>query len=177
MMLGPDQRRQILDKTRDLILTKHINAIDPDQAYAGWVEQFQKICPHILKVPEEDFETEVQLLIRRLQSSHTTFFQGGGRSAIPAQYAINATFNPVALNGRETRWMFCDVIEDGPAHQVGIRPGHILLLQDRRDVLPPSPPTFRIGTSSTLTIGNLNGTSTHDVSVDIPDRQASIGGI
>src|SRR3954451_6877569 len=111
MTLNSNQRQQVLDKVRDLVLTRHINAIDPDQDYSRWNAELQNRRPQILCSSEGDFEQQLQSLLAGLQSSHTTFFHGSG-SAVPAQYAINATLIKVESPDGDVRWMFCDVVED-----------------------------------------------------------------
>jgi C-terminal processing protease CtpA/Prc len=171
MTLTSHQRRQVMDRIRDLVLTKHINATDPDQDYGRWTEQFEKNRPELLNTEPEEFERQMQGLLYSLNSSHTTFFHGIG-SGVPAQYAIHATLNRVDSPREGARWMFCDVVEDGPAHQAGIRPGHLLLRQAGKDVLPPAQPLFRIGASCLLTTTRPAESSTQDVVVTVPNRAA-----
>jgi len=48
---------------------------------------------------------------------------------VPAPYSINATLRAVETP-QGKRWMFVDVIEDGPTFQAGIHPGELLLSID-----------------------------------------------
>jgi carboxyl-terminal processing protease len=171
MTLTLDQRRKILENICDLVLNKHINVTNPNQDYKQWMKELERKTPLILSGSEEDFEKHLQTLLCQLRSSHTSFFHTRG-SDIPAQYAINATLKHVKTPEEVDRWMFCDVVEDGPAHQAGIRPGHILLQQAKTDVLPPANPGFRIGESSVLTIINGQEKSVRDVVVNVPNRAA-----
>lgn len=170
-MLNTDQRQEILNNIRDLVANRHINASNPDQDYRSWLSQLEALRSQLADTSEELFEKQVQTLLCGLQSSHTAFFRETG-SAIPAQYAINATLQRVDWPDGLDRWMFLDVVEDGPAHQAGIRPGHLLVKQDGRDVRPPSIPAFHIGESCVLSAITPTENIAREFIVHIPNRAA-----
>ena len=72
------------------------------------------------------------------------------------------------------RWVFQDVIEDGPAHLAGIKPGQLLLARDGVPILAPDSPLFGLGQTYSLSIGNLNGAEARTVSVKIPANRRRI---
>lgn len=116
------------------------------------------------------FEKGVRELLQTLGSSHTAFFQKNGTTKVPAPYSINASLRAVdtALGGR---WMFEDVIDDGPAAVAGIRPGELLLSVDSTNVAPSVVPGFCIGNSHSVEIGSLTG-ETRQITLQVPDRKA-----
>src|SRR5260370_9547485 len=94
------------------------------------------------------FETGVSDLLKALGSSHASFFHQR-RDSVPAPYSINATLRAVDTPDGK-RWMFVDVIEDGPTFQAGIHPGELLLSVDSEPVIPPRSASVRIGGSHKL---------------------------
>ncbi len=117
----------------------------------------------------EAFETGVSELLRALGSSHTAFFHQR-RDSVPAPYSINATLRAVDTPEGK-RWMFVDVIEDGPTFQARIHPGELLLSVDSEPVLPPRSPYFRIGGRHQLEIGTFSG-GKRQVAIEVPNRAA-----
>src|SRR5260370_12226010 len=115
------------------------------------------------------FESGVGELLRAVGSSHTDFFHQR-RDSVPAPYSINATLRAVDTPLGK-RWMFVDVIEDGPTFQAGIHPGELLLSLDSEPVIPPTSANFRIGGSHQLEIGTLGGAK-RQVLVEVPNRAA-----
>src|SRR4051794_22448126 len=169
-MFKTDQRQQVLNKIRELVMTRHINASNPDQDYQSWLNEFEAVR-RPADLTEEVFEKQVLAVLSNLKSSHTTFFRATG-SAIPSQYAINATLQQVDWPDGTDRWMFCDVVEDGPAHQAGIRPGQLLFKQAGVDMRPPSNPMFRIGESYVLSVMIPPKYTEQELIVHVPNRSA-----
>src|SRR5258706_6650112 len=115
------------------------------------------------------YEAGVSELLRALGSSHTSFFHQR-RDSFPAPYSINATLRAVETPLGK-RWMFVDVIEDGPTFQAGIHPGELLLSIDSEQIIPPTSANFRIGGSHQLEIGTFRRDKSQDA-VESPNRAA-----
>jgi carboxyl-terminal processing protease len=90
---------------------------------------------------------------------------------VPPPHAINATLRAVDTRFGK-RWMFLDVIEDGPAHRAGIRPGDLLLGAEAAPLIPPAQPRFRIGGVHRLELGTSNGNSPREITIEVPNRAA-----
>jgi carboxyl-terminal processing protease len=60
------------------------------------------------------------------------------------------------LDGTQ-RWMFQDVHEGGPAHVAGLRPGDILMQVRNREITPPEPPIFPVGSDSQYVVQKPDG--------------------
>src|SRR5260370_17564837 len=154
--LSKKDRVKILDVLKKLVPERHINVSNPNQDYAPWIALVDERMSHLIAVDDtEAFEAAVSELLRALGSSHTAFFHQR-RDSVPAPYSINATLRAVDTPEGK-RWMFVDVIEDGPTFQAGIHPGELLLSVDSDPVLPPRTANFRIGGSHKLGIGTFNG--------------------
>lgn len=172
MMLNERDRLRILQTIRKLVLAKHINVANLDQDYRNWAALLDQCTPDLVKVEDtQEFEAGVRKILAALGSSHTAFFHVNGDD-VPSAHAINATLRTVdTANGK--RWMFLDVIEDGPAHKAGIRPGELLAALDGVQIIPPDgPPRFRIGGIHELEIASLNGTPQRVVKIEILGRTA-----
>jgi carboxyl-terminal processing protease len=172
MMLNQRDRLRILRTIRKLVLAKHINVANLDQDYGNWAALLDQCTPDLVRVEDaHEFEAGVRKILAALGSSHTAFFHVNGAD-VPSAHAINATLQAVDTdNGK--RWMFLDVIEDGPAHRAGIRPGELLAALDGVEIIPPDGPArFRIGGTHELAVGSLNGKPQRIVKIEIPDRTA-----
>jgi C-terminal processing protease CtpA/Prc len=170
MPLTETDRTKILSSIRKLVPERHINVTNPNQDYTKWVAMVEERTPDLVKTEDtEEFERGVERLLTALGSSHTAFFHQRG-AKVPPPHAINATLQAVNT-GQGPRWMFLDVVEDGPAFRSGIRPGELLLVADANPVAPPSQPGFRIGGVHELEVGTLAG-ARRRVSVEVPNRAA-----
>jgi C-terminal processing protease CtpA/Prc len=146
-----------------------INVLHPDQDYQQWLALLNSRWQSLIEAERcETFESGVRELLAALGSSHTAFFKEGDN--IPAAHAINATLRAV-VDRQATRWMFVDVIEDGPAYRGGIRPGDLLLGADGQPVSPPAHVNFRFGNKYELNILGLDGNQ-HPAIVEVPNRAA-----
>jgi carboxyl-terminal processing protease len=163
MSLTLDERTKILDRVCRLVETKHFN---PGMNGVDWNALARSRRDQILACTEpETFEREVHRTVSELKTSHTGFRHAGMRN-IPARHAINATMQPIAVNGSE-RWMFQDVHQGGPAYCAGIRPGDLLLGSGEREIRPPEDLTFSVGESASLRIEKLQG-GQQTVKVQLP---------
>jgi C-terminal processing protease CtpA/Prc len=170
MPLTEIDRTKILKSIRSLVVERHINVTNPHQDYAKWTALVDERTPHLVKTEgTEEFERGVEGMLAALGGSHTAFFQQHG-AKVPPPHAINATLRAIETR-QGSRWMFLDVVEDGPAFRSGIRPGELLFATDGNPVAPPAQPGFRIGGLHDLEIGTLAG-DTRRVSLEVPDRQA-----
>src|SRR5258708_1803262 len=168
--LSQKDRAKILRILKKLVPERHINVSNPNQDYGPWIALVDERMPHLIAVDSpEAFETGVSELLRALGSSHTAFFHQR-RDSVPAPYSINATLRAVDTP-QGKRWMFVDVIEDGPTFQAGIHPGELLLSVDSEPVIPPRSANFRIGGSHKLEIGTLSG-GKRQVVIEMPNRAA-----
>jgi carboxyl-terminal processing protease len=171
MMLDEKVGLRILRTIRKLVLDRHINVANLNQDYSSWAALLDRSTPDLVRVTDiKEFERGVRNVLAALGSSHTAFFHASGTD-VPTAHAINATLRAVdTANGK--RWMFLDVIEDGVAHRLGIRPGELLLSSDSVQMIPPEAPRFKIGGLHTLQVGSLNGAAARAVKLEIPDRAA-----
>jgi len=150
MSLETHTRERIYARVCELVERKHF---DPHWDGVNWAELARARRLEILKSQtDEDFEKRMQELLNALKTSHTGFRHSKSAN-VPARHAISATFMRCALNGQE-RWMFQDVHEGGPAYEAGLRPGDILLEIGNRELKPPEPPIFPVGTDSQITFRN-----------------------
>src|SRR5712692_2894581 len=163
-------RAKILSVLKKLVPERHINVSNPNQDYGPWIALVDERMPHLIDVDNRQaFETGVSELLRALGSSHTAFFHQR-RDSVPAPYSISATLRAVDTPEGK-RWMFVDVIEDGPTFQAGIHPGELLLSVDSEPVIPPRSANFRIGGSHKLEIGIFSGAK-RQVAIEVPNRAA-----
>jgi len=163
-------RAKILSVLKKLVPERHINVSNPNQDYSPWIGLVDERMPCLIDVDSiEAFETGVSELLRALGSSHTAFFHQR-RDSVPAPFSINATLRAVDTTEGK-RWMFVDVIEDGPTFQAGIQPGELLLAVDSEPVIPPRSANFRIGGSHKLEIGTFSG-GKRQVAIEVPNRAA-----
>jgi len=168
--LTQKDRAKILSVLKKLVPERHINVRNPNQDYGAWIALVDERMPSLIDVDStEAFENGVSELLRALGSSHTAFFHQR-RDSVPAPYSINATLRAVDTPEGK-RWMFVDVIEDGPTFQAGIHPGELLLSVDSEPVLPPRSANFRIGGSHKLEIGTFSG-GRRQVAIEVPNRAA-----
>src|SRR5467141_855984 len=163
-------RAKILSVLKKLVPERHINVSNPNQDYGPWIALVDERMPRLIDVDNrQTFETGVSDLLRALCSSHTAFFHQR-RDSVPAPYSINATLR-VVDTPEGKRWMFVDVIEDGPTFQAGIHPGDLLLAVDSEPLIPPRSANFRIGGSHKLEIGTFSG-GKRQVAIEVPNRAA-----
>jgi len=168
--LSQKDRAKILSVLKKLVPERHINVSNPNQDYAPWIALVDERMSHLIAVDDtEAFEAAVSELLRALGSSHTAFFHQR-RDSVPAPYSINATLRAVDTPEGK-RWMFVDVIQDGPTFQAGIHPGELLLSVDSEPVIPPRSANFRIGGSHNLEIGTFSGAK-RQVAIEVPNRAA-----
>src|SRR6202521_529160 len=163
-------RAKIISAIKKLVPERHINVSNPNQDYRPWIALVDERMPRLIEVEDtQAFETGVAELLRALGSSHTAFFHQR-RDSVPAPYSINATLRAVETP-QGKRWMFVDVIEDGPTFQAGIHPGELLLSIDSEQIIPPTSANFRIGGSHQLEIGTFGG-GKRQVVIEVPNRAA-----
>src|SRR5712692_5809050 len=168
--LTQKDRAKILGILKKLVPERHINVSNPNQDYGPWIALVDERMPHLTDVDTtEAFEAGVSEFLKALGSSHTAFFHQR-RDSVPAPYSINATLRAVDTP-EGVRWMFVDVIEDGPIFQAGIQPGELLLAVDSEPVIPPRSANFRIGGSHKLEIGTFSG-GKRQVAIEVPNRAA-----
>src|SRR5260370_17229936 len=142
--LTEKDRAKILSVLKKLVPERHINVSNANQDYGPWIALVDGRMPHLVDVDTtEAFEAGVSKLLKALGSSHTAFFHQR-RDRVPAPYSINATLRAVDTPEGK-RWMFVDVIEDGPTFQAGGHPRVILLSVKSQAGIPPRVAKFRIG--------------------------------
>ncbi len=167
MTLTQADRAQILKNVTRIVEEKHFN---PNHNHTGWEQVIEAETPRILSAEtDESFEAAMRSLITQLGTSHTAFFHENGER-IPARYVINATFHQFKTH-RGLRWVFQDVLEGGPAHCSGLKPGEILLRVNSQEITPPNSPTFGIGSSPELSVEGLDWRE-RTVTIEIPKQQA-----
>src|SRR6266403_5427157 len=110
---SPRDRAKIISTIKKLVSERHINVSNPNQDYRPWIALVDERMPSLIDLDDaQAFESAVGELLRALGSSHTAFFHQR-RDSVPAPYSINATLRAVDTT-QGKRWMFVDVIEDGP---------------------------------------------------------------
>ena len=144
-----------------------LNGHDP-----GWRTLFAQQSSSLERsASAAEFEARVSEVLARGGLSHVALFHESAQRA-PARYAINATFcryeDP---DEGESRWMFQDVHEGGPAQRAGVRPGDILLSVDGQVVRPPTLPTFGLSRDAVLTV-RRGGGQLEQVTVILPKTEA-----
>ena len=160
---GPETIRSVIDKSIGLLERRciRLNGRDPN-----WRGLFEGHLEEIMKVHSPaEFESTMNAAISRGGLSHVAFFHQSAQRA-PARYAINATFCAFDTPGGP-RWLFENVLDGGPAHAAGIRPGDILWCANGREVAPPELPTFALGTDSQVTIESADG-GVREVTIVLP---------
>jgi hypothetical protein len=149
-------RVRIINRIKQLVSRRHINASNPDQNYQPWLDLVDRRSPDLIRCSNDhEFEHGIREVLNELASSHTAFFHVR-HDKVPAPYSINATLRSVNT-GAGKRWMFLDVIEAGAAYRAGIRPGEFLFAIDSTRLLPPDIAKFRIGGRQMLDVGNHEG--------------------
>jgi C-terminal processing protease CtpA/Prc len=150
--LTEQQRTQILDK---------IAAIVERRLYDSTLKNLWRILVRkryqdiLLSPDDETFEQRVNDLLQQLGVSHIGFFHEAKPRA-GAKLAIAATFYAYCGNGRP-QWVFQDVHPGGAAHQVGVQPGDFLPQVADCPVMPPTLPTFALGTDVPMEIETRAG--------------------
>lgn len=168
--LTKGDRTHILTKIKELITSRHINVRNPNQDYRQWITLVEDRAPSLIgSADDQAFVVGVNELLDALGSSHTAFFHQT-QERVRAPYSINATLRSIdTLAGK--RWMFVDIIEDGPAFRAGIKPGELILTIDSESLSPPDEARFRIGCRHELQVETLAGV-VRQVSIDIPNKVA-----
>ena len=142
-------------ETRRRILAKVLEVLDarfykPELLDARWHEAVEVHRPLIEASPTRDaFEHGVGELLKSLQTSHLGFFHRSATRA-SSRAALSATYTAETV-GDETRWVFQDVHDGGPAASAGIRVGNVLLTVNGSDIRPPVHPVFPMGSTSSIT--------------------------
>ena len=153
MSLDTHTRERIYARVCRLVERKHF---DPHWDGVNWAALAATRKAEIIRTnTDAEFEKQVQELLNALKTSHTGFRHSLSPN-VPTRHAISATFMRCMFDG-EARWMFQDVHEGGPAYEAGLRPGDILLQINSRELKPPEPPIFPVGTDSQITFRNRKG--------------------
>jgi C-terminal processing protease CtpA/Prc len=169
MTLDSKKRAQILQSIKKLVLAHHINAGGID--YGAWTERVDERGSELLAAELAAFEAGIRQLLAELKTSHTVFYHSLPKELRP-QHTINASLRDVPLMGVR-KWMFLDVIEDGPAHVAEIRSGDTLDAVDGTTYLPPSTPYFAIGNTHTLSVRDRGNGSQKEIVIDVPNRKGT----
>jgi carboxyl-terminal processing protease len=169
--LTREERAAIVSKIKSLVLEKHVNVANPTQDYTPWTREFDRRLDEVVAAPSRDaFENGVGSLLQGLGSSHTAFYHKVG-DRVPPQHAINASLRSMEVNGTRS-WVFLNIIEDGPAYRAGIKDGDILYSCDGKLAEPPNSPRFQLGGTHELQLGEIEGSRTRSVKVEVPNRAA-----
>ncbi len=169
--LTREERAAIAGKIKSLVLAKHVNVANPSQDYGPWTREFDRRLDEVVAAPSRDaFENGVGSILLGLGSSHTAFYHKVG-DRVPPQHAINASLRAMEISGNR-RWVFLNIIEDGPAHRAGVKPGDVLYSCDGKLTEPPNSPRFQLGGTHELQLGEIEGSGTRSVKVEVPNRAA-----
>lgn len=161
-------RQKTLNTIKTLIATKHVS-VEPD-LYAEWISRFDRIAPELLTASSTSFQETIHSSLASLKASHTAFLKPD-EETIPLRHALCATTRRYSTPAGE-RWIFQDVIEDGPADLAGIRPGDVLIAKDGANISCSDRPLFGFGGTYSLVLENLHGNQTRAVSVIVPNKPA-----
>ena len=160
------ERIDLFSKVDHLVRAKYF---DPKFNGKNWPALVEKCRPRIEGAgTDEEFQAEVNSLLRSLGTSHTHLFHSL-QSRIASRNSINATFKAVMTDGAE-RWMFQDVQPGGPAARAGIQAGDVLVSIDRRPIAPPEAPDFRMSASAAVSVLHGSG-ELEELSLDTPDAK------
>ena len=171
LSLTREERAAIAGKIKSLVLTKHVNVANPSQDYGPWTQEFDRRLDEVVAAPSRDaFENGVGSILLGLGSSHTAFYHKVG-DRVPPQHAINASLRSMEIKGNRS-WVFLNIIEDGPAHRAGIKDGDVLYSCDGKLAEPPNSPRFQLGGTHELQLGEIEGSRTRSVKVEVPNRAA-----
>src|SRR5688572_16282608 len=141
MSLTPEVRKRIVSNIKKRVAASHFNAAGIH--YDTWFKRVNERLVDVVSPASGDFEADVRTLLQELGTSHTAFYHNIP-TKFPPQHTINATLTSVSDGGGET-WMFLDVFPEGPAATAGVKPGDLLLRVDRVEQVPPTMPSFAVG--------------------------------
>jgi C-terminal processing protease CtpA/Prc len=161
-------RQKTLDTIKALIATKHVNV--ERNAYANWTSMLDQLAPELITASELDFQETIHSSLAQLRTSHTAFLKPDTET-IPLRYALCATMRKHSGVEGE-RWVFQDVLEDGPADLAGIKAGDVLISKDGTTVSTSDPPLFGFGGTYNLTLGRLHSSKTTELLITIPNKVA-----
>jgi hypothetical protein len=121
--LSKEERSKILSLIEKLVLKQHINVGQID--YQEWMRSLHERTPELVAGDVEDFENGVRSLLAELKTSHVAFYRDRP-DRLSSQHSIGATLRNIG-GGQQSKWMFLDVFESGPAQIGGIHSGDLLL--------------------------------------------------
>ena len=162
------QRQRIIHAVKKRVLKNHFNVAGV--SYTDWITLIDVRTPQLLTVPENEFETELQDILRGLKSSHTGFYHERPNRLFP-QHTINASLWPPEGDGGP--WYFLDVFPEGPADRAGIKPGHKLHQVDGVPYIAPDMPPFRTGHTHTLVVSEPHDKNTREITLELPRRKVT----
>jgi carboxyl-terminal processing protease len=165
-MMTAEQKLEIVQKVRSLIAEKHVNPFDLNYDYARWQQAMDAKASDFCSGSDEEFERGLTNVLAELGTSHIALIRGQN-PGVPSTFAVNAGTMAVK-SPLGPRWMFRDVVEDGPAHRAGIAAGDILLAVDGEPLEPPQPALFRLGKQNVITLGGYDGRKERQVTIDLP---------
>jgi carboxyl-terminal processing protease len=167
-MTTAKQRQKIINAVKKRVLKNHFNAAGVN--YTEWITAIDTRTPHLLTTAEDDFETELQEMLRRLKSSHTGFYHEKPNRLFP-QHTINASLWPPEGDGG--LWYFLDVFPEGPADRAGIKPGHKLHQVDGVPYVAPAMPPFKTGHTHTLVVSEPHNKNIREITLELPRKKTT----
>ena len=117
--LNEKQRSTLLDRVALAVEKKFYDPVLNGVQWRGLVEESRG--PVVQAGSTEEFENQINELLKKLGTSHIGLFHQSVRRASSRQ-AIAATFSK-AETEYGTRWVFQDVHSEGPAELAGIESG------------------------------------------------------
>lgn len=169
-MTTREQRAEIVQKVGSLISERHVNPADPTYDYSRWRDSLYARVPLLCSGSDADFERQMAAALAELGTSHLALMRGENHG-VPATFALNAGLMAITVR-QKPRWMFRDVVEDGPANRAGIENGEVLVEVNGIPIEPPAPALFTLGSPNTLVLTKLNKQEERSLTIDLPISKA-----
>ncbi len=158
------ERERCLARIQQLVRDKYYDPHFGGKNWDGIVEQHRKAV--LSAGTLDEFETAANAMLKELGSGALGILRE--TSQISSRNAIAASFRAVETAGDGLRWVFQDIAPGGPADRAGIRPGDTLLRIGADEVVPPSKPSFMMGTETQVVIRRGASSETATATVATP---------
>jgi len=165
-MITREQRVEIVKNVGSLISDRHVNPANPTYDYSRWRDSLNARVPSLCDGSDADFEQQMVAALAELGTSHLTLMRGENQG-VPATFSLNAGLMAITVK-QKPRWMFRDVVEDGPAYRAGIENGEVLVAVNGIPIEPPAPALFTLGGPNTLVLTKFHKQEERSLIIDLP---------